>query len=512
MEGVPNYAMGLSETNLFEMITKTHLNDLVTENDAQILTVEVRSQFLDAASTKSSPLDRLLQATSSTLDVTTIITGKHRPPPELNFDKLIEDSINADTVLFEDALAKGSLEEGGEYFNDIEEIVAKPAPKVINPTPAPTQLPGLSSGGIGIGMSILIVIGIALATFAVVLGIFVTRKRQREKSRQKSHNFFDHDEDDPLFFDVFSSKKQGIPHPHEVSFGENGNRKSASRRSIETEPMTSSETSNPNYRYSTRRFREDDINHNGNEGDEGNDLSDGDLPIVRKDRMTRGGSKTRVSSRDLQSRQNSSRERNHRMASQTISNSSYSIASETSHRRRSSEESVVGSVTSNFSQHSKFKEVNGFYPPKRRTSTVHSRRRSDIEDEHEDRIRRKYHAKSLSENLTKREREDYASVENHSQPGPSRHYSRTLKSERNISRSGSRRSSKDFGDEKERNTQYCGYNSDKSDNKEFRRERSGHIERYGNSKVPSSFSDDEENVSIASMSTDSTISTKVQLR
>ena len=528
LDGVPNYTMGVSEKRIFEMITMTHLNKLAAESGAKVLTVEVRSQLLeDTSSTQSPPLERFLQATSSSLDVTTIVTGKHRPPPELNFDKLIEDSINADTgVQFEDALAKGSLEEGGEYFKDIEEIVAKPAPKqpTVIPTMAPTQIPSylpLSSGGIGIGMSIFIVIGVALTTFGAVLGIFITRKRQREKSRQKSHNFFDHDDDDPLFFDVFSNKKQAIPHPHEVSFrGESGNRKSTSRRSIETEPMTSSDRSDPDIPYSTRQFPENDFDHN-DAIIQGNGFSDGDLPIVRKDRMTRGGATTRMSTREMQSRQNSSRERNQRtrernqrIARHSNNSRSHSNTSDRSHMRDSHGGSVVGSVISkssqsNISQHSKFKKANGFYPPKRRSSTATNTRRlsvpHDIENEHDDRIRRKYYAKSMSDKQTKREKEDFANIQSDSRSRPVRHYSKTLKNEQRLS-SSTGASGNRFQD-KETNSRHSEYESDKS---YIRSEIDDHVVMHD--KFPTSFSDDEENVSIASMSTDSTISTKAILR
>jgi len=210
LSGVPNKRMGAEEIELFEHTTKLYLKEHAESGKVEVLAVEVQLQNLAAAGGSL----RKLVGDTSTIDITTIVTGKHRPPsPGLNFDDLIEDSVNSEDSTFKEELIQSTTESGIEYFSSVEEIRALSVR-----TMSPTESPGggalaygefdLGEKGLGLVANIGIIIGAALFTFAVVFGTFLYRKRRQEQKRFKLNMEVDSDdEDDPLFIDIFKSNR-----------------------------------------------------------------------------------------------------------------------------------------------------------------------------------------------------------------------------------------------------------------------------------------------------------------
>ena len=202
--------MGAEEIELFEHTTKLYLKEHAESGKVEVLAVEVQLQNLAAAGGSL----RKLVGDTSTIDITTIVTGKHRPPsPGLNFDDLIEDSVNSEDSTFKEELIQSTTESGIEYFSSVEEIRALSVR-----TMSPTESPGggalaygefdLGEKGLGLVANIGIIIGAALFTFAVVFGTFLYRKRRQEQKRFKLNMEVDSDdEDDPLFIDIFKSNR-----------------------------------------------------------------------------------------------------------------------------------------------------------------------------------------------------------------------------------------------------------------------------------------------------------------
>lgn len=203
--GVPDRLMDTSEIDYFRRVTKSFLTFTVADG-IDILTVEVETQGKGFGDYKNG---RNLQGSS--LDVSTIITGKHRPPPEIIFDDVVEDSINANSDEFGRDLTGGGAHLGGDYFTDVKEVIVQPVQESLDHSP-PTQSPSNSislhdkEGGLNIATSIGIVVGVALFTFGLVFGAFVFRKRVREKRTKRKQaqiiGNIDIDEDDPLFVDL----------------------------------------------------------------------------------------------------------------------------------------------------------------------------------------------------------------------------------------------------------------------------------------------------------------------
>lgn len=214
LSGVPNKRMGLEEIELFERTTKLYLKKHAESGKVEILAVEVQLQNLAAAGGSGNISLRKLVGETSTIDITTIVTGKHRPPsPGLNFDDLIEDSVNSEDSTFKEELIQSTTESGIEYFSSVEEIRALSVR-----TMSPTESPGggalaygefdVGEKGLGLVANIGIIVGAALFTFAVVFGAFLYRKRRQEQKRFKLNMEVDSDdEDDPLFVDIFKSKR-----------------------------------------------------------------------------------------------------------------------------------------------------------------------------------------------------------------------------------------------------------------------------------------------------------------
>ena len=213
LSGVPNKRMGLEEIKLFERTTKLYLKKHAESGKVEVLAVEVQLQNLAAAGGSGNTSLRKLVGDTSTIDITTVVTGKHRPPsPGLNFDDLIEDSVNSEDSTFKEELIQSTTESGIEYFSSVEEIRALSV-RTVSPTVSPGG--ALAYGefdvgekGLGLVANIGIIVGAALFTFAVVFGAFLYRKRRQEQKRFKLNMEIDSDdEDDPLFVDIFKSKR-----------------------------------------------------------------------------------------------------------------------------------------------------------------------------------------------------------------------------------------------------------------------------------------------------------------
>jgi len=201
--GVPNMRMGLKEIEFFQKTTKRYLKTNLESGDVEILAVEVEFQNLVGVGAI-----RRLDVETSSIDITTVVTGKHRPPsPGLDFDVLIESSVNSADSAFKEELIQSTTENGIDYFSSVEEIKA-----VAAGTLAPLQSPlvygdfDVSEKGLGLVANIGIVVGAAICTFVLVFGGFLYRKRRQEKKRFKLHMEVDSDdEEDPLFTYIFKS-------------------------------------------------------------------------------------------------------------------------------------------------------------------------------------------------------------------------------------------------------------------------------------------------------------------
>ncbi|KAL3805688.1 hypothetical protein HJC23_005932 [Cyclotella cryptica] len=97
LSGVPGREMGVSEQEFFAQALQDFLNSQVAadpsdEDGLQIISVSVDGQVIDTASTVARGQRRL--ESSNTINVK--VKGQYRPPPEIDFGAIVEDSINAD--------------------------------------------------------------------------------------------------------------------------------------------------------------------------------------------------------------------------------------------------------------------------------------------------------------------------------------------------------------------------------------------------------------------------------
>jgi len=221
LSGVPKKRMGLEELRYFREKTKKYLIESVESGSVEILAVEVENQSLKydvEVYASESSVRHLEDSTTTSIDLKTVVTGKHRPPsPGLDFDILIEDSVNSDTSTYKEELSLGAKDlEGGSYFESIEEI------RAIMATIAPTVAPQsdvlvyegsgygneLRSEGLGLISIVGMIIGVAIVTFGLVFGTFVWRKRQNEKKKFRIDlDDEDNDEGGALFHDIFKEQQ-----------------------------------------------------------------------------------------------------------------------------------------------------------------------------------------------------------------------------------------------------------------------------------------------------------------
>ncbi len=241
LAGVPKRRMGVKQIEFFSKQTKLFLERANADSDVvEILSVDIETQTLQFepneidSGEKEIPRSRLLEEDTTSIDLTTVVTGKHRPPsPGLDFDTLIEDSINADTSSFKEELIKDATnEEGGSYFQYVEGVRASQTGTLApTPTTGPTSQLLVYEGvdpydiqgtGLGLVAIVLIVIVASIFAFACVFGTFIWKRRQLEQKRFKmEEESLEGDEEDPLFYDIFRGKNNPAkkhPPPSNPSF------------------------------------------------------------------------------------------------------------------------------------------------------------------------------------------------------------------------------------------------------------------------------------------------------
>lgn len=326
ISGVPRKRMEEKEIKFFERSTLKYLKNNVQMDDAKILFVEVKKQSIVDSFEDNSTLaekgmtrdsGRLLEDHTGFIDITTAITGKHRPPsPGLNFDDLVEDSINSNDSTFKEELVEDIAESGIEYFSNVKEIRAMSA-FTSAPTASPIKDLGyakihVNEKGLGVIATLVIIISAATFTFVLVFGALIFRRRRQEKKKFKLTDFDveDEDDDEPLFFDTFKNKKSKKSLLHDRSKREMVEHARKDEESSETErrnsrftdPETSGECAHPSrHRISTREVSVDinGENYNNDDVPENNNRSSYFGKLKKK-------TSSRRSSHQLSSRSNSS--------------------------------------------------------------------------------------------------------------------------------------------------------------------------------------------------------------
>lgn len=203
LRGVPEKRMGESETRYFERVSRDFLSRAV-QSGVDVLTVTVESQELlleydgddgDAAHRSLSlrgSRRRRLPRKSAAIGLTTTVTGSHRPPPNIDFAALVEDSIDRESDKLQKDLAEKKAEaqggSGSSYFENLEEIKAEviitPSPTSA-PTPAPPIAPA-DDGGMSAGATVGITFAVGLLAIAAILGGWryaVYGKEEKEKKK-----------------------------------------------------------------------------------------------------------------------------------------------------------------------------------------------------------------------------------------------------------------------------------------------------------------------------------------
>jgi len=146
LTGVPSKSMGESETQYFEKVSKQYLFEVLKrQNSVDILTVEVTGQFLRIEESRAlRNSGRLLQSTATSVEITTIVTGKHQPPPEVDFPVLVSDALNEGNEDFIEKIKVPPPSESGtdeqaelSYFQHVKSALASSVP-MSSPSPSPT--------------------------------------------------------------------------------------------------------------------------------------------------------------------------------------------------------------------------------------------------------------------------------------------------------------------------------------------------------------------------------------
>ena len=201
MQGVPESEMGTGQTEFFQKFARSFLNRQMKQNkdssrEVEILTVRVEQQKVYTVNRNlRSRLLRALQghwqrhrglpiSSGTTIDVTTTITGEHRPPPHIEFDSLVEDSIDRNGQEFQQDLkteATQALDEDEAlFFKEVQEVTAWAAPTAA-PTTVPTTMPTTAISETNVPVIVGSVMGALVALLALGAVLFFVRRQRKQK-------------------------------------------------------------------------------------------------------------------------------------------------------------------------------------------------------------------------------------------------------------------------------------------------------------------------------------------
>jgi len=190
LEGEFCEEMNEDEQQYFEDVTIGYLNGQVSE--VNVLGMEINGQRIDGCATGTGRLlqrlHRLLQKSgpsSSSITISTTVTGEYQPPPFIDFSQAVDDAIDADPVSYVNELVTGGeieLTDDGfkrskPFFEKTQGVTA-----VATSTPAPTFVPASDSDG----LSYMVIGAIVAVCFSGLFG-FVWWWRQRGNSSEMKH-------------------------------------------------------------------------------------------------------------------------------------------------------------------------------------------------------------------------------------------------------------------------------------------------------------------------------------
>ena len=123
LSGVPSREMGDNEQAFFAQVVQKFLHDRVAghpldEDAMKILSVSVDEQTIDAISSVSRVGGQRRRLGGSN-KINIKVKGQYRPPPEIDFGQIVEDSINADTEGLNRELKQSP---GSIYFKEVDVV------------------------------------------------------------------------------------------------------------------------------------------------------------------------------------------------------------------------------------------------------------------------------------------------------------------------------------------------------------------------------------------------------
>jgi hypothetical protein len=189
-----NFTAGLSapELRYFEAITRAYLNDQLSKMGVSVLNVAVGS-INERRSLQRNDDDEVLSSSTS-IDISTVIDGSYRPPPEIDFSAVVEDAIDAEDGGYQDDLTNGRRDVPQEIidevgaFQTVTGVQAEAVSKQTSPTPPPT-IAAIKEGG----SATPIILGVVLGLIAVFFLFFLwyCRKLRKKRSREESQYIYD---------------------------------------------------------------------------------------------------------------------------------------------------------------------------------------------------------------------------------------------------------------------------------------------------------------------------------
>jgi hypothetical protein len=174
--------MGESEQEYFKAVTMDYIQKKLS-GQANVLGVQIVDQKLNKGTGGSH--GRFLQSSSSSLDITTTVTGEYTPPPDVQVGTSSSNAINANNGgsytqdLQDSSRQKPEWLQNKAYFEKVTGASSQAVSS--NPTAAPNPQSG--GGGLSSGGIIGIIVTFAVLFLAAVYYFCFCRTRNKEAER-----------------------------------------------------------------------------------------------------------------------------------------------------------------------------------------------------------------------------------------------------------------------------------------------------------------------------------------
>mmetsp|Transcript_10762 Transcript_10762/g.15845 ORF Transcript_10762/g.15845 Transcript_10762/m.15845 type:complete len:841 (+) Transcript_10762:245-2767(+) len=188
--------------NAFEMAVLNFLKEKMKGTAIKVLDAEVTAQAVRNVRYLARDDDSVNGRPMATLDISTIIVGEYRPPPQIDFSGVVEDAIDADEQSFDEEIRRAD-----EFFEVYDSI------DVVENVTKPLEIPDTQENSQSISTTLIIILVAVLVGFFIFVGGYCYHRKKAKKRKGFDDTFVkgsDALKEERSFFPRISTKRRSL--------------------------------------------------------------------------------------------------------------------------------------------------------------------------------------------------------------------------------------------------------------------------------------------------------------